>query len=78
MKTVNGTAMPGFIDCLGLTGFVPLPGMMNGFHEPSLNGCVPRIEELTLFTTESAFAPRLRAMVISNNPMVNAVVDIFH
>jgi len=29
---------------------------VNGFHEPSFNGCVPAIEELTLFTTETALA----------------------
>jgi len=78
MKTVNDTAMPGFIDCLGLTGFVPLPGMMNGFHEPSLNGCVPRIVEHTLFTTETALAPRLRAVGISNDPMVGAIAYLCH
>ena len=52
--------------------------MMNALEEFGFNGCVPAIEEITLFTAETALALRLRANRISYDPVVNTAAYLFH
>ena len=55
-----------------------LPRMVDGLKEFGLDGCVPAIEELTLFTTETALARRLRSNRISYDPVVGTAAFLCH